>query len=178
MHTWKQVASSCGTARGSSVSLPGRCLALVEGDLSKKVDWTSRASCMTRSVAGSMGTTKTSDLCSPSQDYGRSLGMSVSSCDDCRCQHVELVGENAETRTAVCLEMAWGRFQHLLQLDSLSCLQASCVLITKYQSTYVVQYIRPLTRNYIMESMCEFSSHRYIKNWLWIHIIAYGSILW
>jgi hypothetical protein len=64
------------SARRSSSSLWGRCPAAVGRDISRKVDWTSRAKCMASSVTWSnsgglfpVGQSERTRLCRPSQDY-------------------------------------------------------------------------------------------------------------
>jgi hypothetical protein len=93
-------ASSCFaevvvSARRSSSALWGRCPAVIERDITRKVDLTWRVDCMASSVAGSnsdgffpVGTPKGASLRSPSQDYRRSRGKNSSSCDNGQSQHV------------------------------------------------------------------------------------------
>jgi hypothetical protein len=93
-------ACSCETqfvvsARRSSSELWGRYAAVVGCDISRKVDWSWIADCMTSSVAGSNSdgflpavTPERRRFCSPSQDYRRSHCMTSSSFDNGRCQHV------------------------------------------------------------------------------------------
>jgi hypothetical protein len=68
-------------ARRSSSLLRGRYPAVVERDMSRKVDWMSKDDCVTSSITGSnshrfflVGTPDGTLLCSPSQDYGTSRG--------------------------------------------------------------------------------------------------------
>jgi hypothetical protein len=97
---WRR-ASSCNaevvvSARGSSSALWGRCPAVVEGDLSRKVDWTVRDDCMVSSVAGSnsdghfflWGHLKEHVYAVPHQVCRRSRGKTSSSGDNRRYQHV------------------------------------------------------------------------------------------
>jgi hypothetical protein len=85
----------------------GKSPAVVERDISSKVDWTWRADCMASSVAGSnsddffpVGTPEGASLRSPSQDYRRSRGKTSSSCDNGRCQHIKACSR--ECRAALC----------------------------------------------------------------------------
>jgi hypothetical protein len=107
----------CGSS--SSSALWGRCRAVVQHDISRKVVWTSGAECIASSVAGSnpveffpMRTPEEAHLCSPLQDYRRSRSKTSSSCDNCRCQDVKTCSR--ECRVAqVCLEMDGGCFEHI-----------------------------------------------------------------
>jgi hypothetical protein len=81
----------------------GKRPAVVERNISRKVDWTWRADFMATPVAGSnsdgffpVGTPEGASLRSPSQDYRRSRG----SCDNGRCQHV--TASSRECRAARC----------------------------------------------------------------------------
>jgi len=113
---WKRVSSSkaddVGSAQRSSRALQGICLAVVECDISRKVDWTWRAECMASSVVGPnsnglypVGTPEGALLRSPSKNYRRSRGSA---------NVLRRVPENAVRSTAVCFEMDEGHFGHLL----------------------------------------------------------------
>jgi hypothetical protein len=77
----------------------GRCPAVVERDISRKVAWMSRAECMASSVAGSnsdgfssVGTPDGARLYNPPPsppDYPRSRGKVLSSCHSGRCELVK-----------------------------------------------------------------------------------------
>jgi hypothetical protein len=86
----------CGLAQQSSSSLWGRCPAVVERNISRKVDWMSRTCCMASSVTrfNSNGyypveTPEGARICSPSRGYRRYHAKTLSSCDYDRCKHVE-----------------------------------------------------------------------------------------
>jgi hypothetical protein len=77
-------------------ALWGRWPAVVECNISRKVEWMSRANCMASLVTRSnsdgffpMGTPGGACLCSPSQGYRRSQGKTSSSCDISQCHHVK-----------------------------------------------------------------------------------------
>jgi hypothetical protein len=87
------------------------CAAMVERDIFRKVVWKSGADWMASTVVGSnsdgffpVGTPKGIGLCSPSQDYRRSCDKNSSSCDNGRCQHVEVCSR--ECRTEHC-RLSW-----------------------------------------------------------------------
>jgi hypothetical protein len=122
----KRCASSCEadvvvSERQSFSAMCGRCPAVVERDISRKVDWTWRVDCMASSVAGSncnecffFLASEGALLRSHSQEYRRSRGETSSSYDKFRCQHIR---ENAVRRTAVCLEMDECRVEQLFNCE-------------------------------------------------------------
>jgi hypothetical protein len=102
-------------ARRKSKALWGRCLVVVERDISRKVD------CMASSVAGSnfdgfflWGHLKEQVYVDPPrtiEDLVVRLQAAVTTVD---ANMLRRVRENAVRRTAVCLEMDGGRLEHLL----------------------------------------------------------------
>jgi hypothetical protein len=95
--------------------------AVVEEDISIKVDWTWRTDFMAPSDARSnsdcmfpVGTPEGTNFHSPSQDYRRSRSKASSSCDSGRCQHIKACSRECLAAHCHCLEMKGGRFENLL----------------------------------------------------------------
>jgi hypothetical protein len=102
-------ASSCETefvvsAWWSPTAMRGKCPVMAECDISRKLNWMSRADYMASSVTRSnsdriflMATPEGACLCSPSQDHWRSHGKTSSSCDNGRCQQVKVCSRECPT---------------------------------------------------------------------------------
>jgi hypothetical protein len=99
--SWR-CASSCKaevvvSAQWSPSMVWGRRTAVVECDISRIVDWMSRADCMASSATRSnsdgffpVGTPEGAHLHVPSQGYLRSPQKTSWGCDDGQCQHVKV----------------------------------------------------------------------------------------
>jgi hypothetical protein len=140
------------SARWSSGVLRGRCPTVLERDIFRKVDMTSRADCARSKPDGSCflwGPLKEQVYAVAPRKYRRSRGKTSSTSDNSWCQHVKACTRGCRA-THCRLILKWTevasntRRNHWTPMDwsfdSLCHLTVMCALKTKRHRTYIVQY--------------------------------------
>jgi hypothetical protein len=140
LYLWSR---GCGFSTTELQRTKGRCAAVAECNISRKVEWTSRTNCMVSSVAGPnsdvffpMRTPEGSRLCTPSQDYRGYRCNTSSNCDKSRCRQVTACSRECY---AMQCRLPWNWRTPLLTL-----LQQRGTLKTKRHRTYALQCFRLL----------------------------------